>query len=311
MTSTIEQLNSGQAIIYSRSNIRRTFNEFDDTDISGICLVDNSLIVVYNDGSEREYDKEKIKATFKDFRSRCPDFFSYLGPDLKGPSFWRNNCYVLYKGWNYQFQGSYRLPQAIMQQRWGDKLDHIQNEEGMKKFLENPDYSFGYLVAPDGITYPNPPLTIDDSDEIAIEPDHSPYCSCGSFLQQKLALKEIQAEIPGYEPTCKHLTWIKRWRELLSKRSALFDTARGNMSQKATAWSYAPPREGEELGQFQVLYTTSGQMAPINKWKIYRKETRYNQYDAWSLFEAMLENEFIPFPAPALSQLTPFFKPKN
>ena len=97
----------------------------------------DDLVVVYNDGTEKEFDTHPIKEAFKDFRSRCPDFFAYLGPDLKGPSFWRNNCYVLYKGWNYQFQGSYRLPQAIMQQKWGDKLQLIQNEEGMKAFLGN------------------------------------------------------------------------------------------------------------------------------------------------------------------------------
>lgn len=312
MTTTIEQLNSGQSIIYSRSNIRRAFSDFDDTDISGICLVNNSLVVVYNDGSEKEYEKAKIKDAFKDYRSRCPDFFSYLGPDLKGPSFWKNNCYVVYKGWNYQFQNSYRLPQSIMQQRWSDKLHHIQNEAGMRAFLDNPDYGFGYLVAPDGMRPPAPPLSLEeDNDEIAHEHDDSPFCSCGSFAQQKQSLAEIQAEIPGYQPTCKHLTWFTRYRELLSKRAALLEENRGNLSQKATAWVYAPPAEGQELGQFQVLYTTSGQMAPLNKWKLYKKDVRYTQHDAWSLFEAMIKNEFVPFPAPALPQLAPFFKRKN
>ena len=61
----------------------------------------------------------------------------------------------------------------------------IENEEGIKAFLSNPDYGFGYLVAPDGVVLPAPPLSLDDSDEIAQEPDLSPYCSCGSFLQQK------------------------------------------------------------------------------------------------------------------------------
>ena len=310
MTTKIEQLNSGQSIIYSRSNIRRAYNDFDDTDISGICMVDDSLVVVYNDGSEKEYEKEKVKEAFKDFRSRCPDFFSYLGPDLKGPSFWRNNCYVLYKGWNYLFQGSYRLPQAIMQQKWGDKLQLIESDEGMKAFLANPDYGFGYLVAPDGVRLPAPPLSIDDSDEIAQEPDHSSYCSCGSFLQQKQSLHEIQQEIPGYQPTCKHLTWINRYREFLSKRSALLAQTTG-MVDKATAWSYAPPAEGHTLGQLQILYTTSGKMAPINKWKIYKKDVRYNQHHTWDLFDAMLENGFVPFPAPALTQLKPFFNKKS
>jgi len=310
MTTAIEQLNSGQRLIYSYSNIRRAFIDFDDTDISGMYLNDDDLVVVYNDGAEKLFDKRPIKEAFKDFRSRCPDFFSYLGPDLRGPSFWRNNCYVLYKGWNYQFQGSYKLPQAIMQQRWGDKLQLIENEEGMKAFLSNPDYGFGYLVAPDGVVLPAPPLSLDDSDEIAQEPDLSPYCSCGSFLQQKQSLEEIQKEIPGYEPTCKHLTWINRYREFLSKRSALLSNSSG-IVEKATAWSYAPPVEGQSFGQFQILYTTSGKMAPINKWKIYKKDMKYCQHDAWSLFDAMLENEFVPFPAPALTQLKPFFGKKN
>jgi len=310
MTTTIEQLNSGQQVIYSRSNIRRAYPNFDDTDISGMYLNPDDLVVVYNDGTEKEFDTRPIKETFKDFRSRCPDFFAYLGPDLKGPSFWRNNCYVLYKGWNYQFQGSYRLPQAIMQQKWGDKLQLIENEEGMKAFLGNPDYNFGYLIAPDGVRLPAPPLSIDDSDEIAKEPDLSPYCSCGSFVQQKQILKEIQEEIPGYEPMCKHLAWINRYREFLSKRSALIDSKPG-MIEKATAWSYAPPAPGEELGQLQILYTKAGKMAPINKWRIYKKDTRYSQHDAWDLFDAMLENEFVPFPAPALTQLKPFFNKKN
>jgi len=310
MTTAIEQLNSGQRLIYSYSNIRRAFTEFDDTDISGMHLNDDDLVVVYNDGAEKLFDKRPIKEAFKDFRSRCPDFFSYLGPDLRGPSFWRNNCYVLYKGWNYQFQGSYKLPQAIMQQRWGDKLQLIENEEGIKAFLSNPDYGFGYLVAPDGVVLPAPPLSLDDSDEIAQEPDLSPYCSCGSFLQQKQSLEEIQKEIPGYQPTCKHLTWINRYREFLSKRSALLNNSSG-IVEKATAWSYAPPTEGQSLGQFQILYTTSGKMAPINKWKIYKKDMKYSQHDAWNLFDAMLENEFVPFPAPALTQLKPFFGKKN
>lgn len=185
MTTAIEQLNSGQRLIYSYSNIRRAFTDFDDTDISGMHLNDDDLVVVYNDGAEKLFNKRPIKETFKDFRSRCPDFFSYLGPDLRGPSFWRNNCYVLYKGWNYQFQGSYKLPQAIMQQRWGDKLQLIENEEGIKAFLANPDYSFGYLVAPDGILLPAPPLSLDDSDEIAQEPDLSPYCSSDCFCCRK------------------------------------------------------------------------------------------------------------------------------
>ena len=106
------------------------------------------------------------------------------------------------------------------------------------------------------------------------------------------------------------MTWINRYREFLSKRSALLSNGSG-IVEKATAWSYAPPAEGQSFGQFQILYTTSGKMAPINKWKIYKKDMKYCQHDAWSLFDAMLENEFVPFPAPALTQLKPFFDKKN
>ena len=78
MTTAIEQLNSGQRLIYSYSNIRRAFTDFDDTDISGMHFNDDDLVVVYNDGAEKLFDKRPIKETFKDFRSRCPTSFLIL-----------------------------------------------------------------------------------------------------------------------------------------------------------------------------------------------------------------------------------------
>ena len=61
MTQLIHnQLNSAQELIYSRSNIRRAFTDFDETDICGIHRLDNKIVVVRNDGSEQVLPNEPI-----------------------------------------------------------------------------------------------------------------------------------------------------------------------------------------------------------------------------------------------------------
>ena len=49
--STLTQLNATQASIYSRTNIRRAFQDFDYTDLAAINLRDDHCIVVYRDGA--------------------------------------------------------------------------------------------------------------------------------------------------------------------------------------------------------------------------------------------------------------------
>jgi hypothetical protein len=54
---TQDQLTTAQASIYSRSNIRRAFSDFDEADIAGIYLRDATCLVVRRDGSEQTYDR--------------------------------------------------------------------------------------------------------------------------------------------------------------------------------------------------------------------------------------------------------------
>ena len=101
MTNQLLEKNSAQALIYSVSNIRRAFPEFDDTEIAGIHKQHDNILVVRHDGSSQKYNAALIRNAFQEFTSRVPDFFSYLGPNYRGPSIWRNNCYILFKGWLY------------------------------------------------------------------------------------------------------------------------------------------------------------------------------------------------------------------
>ncbi len=95
------ELNSAQATIYTRTNIRRAFQDFDDTEIAGIYLRGDDCLVVRRDGSEQTYNRELIKVAYTNYTHRLKDFFSYLGPNYRGPSVWHNNAYILFKGWNY------------------------------------------------------------------------------------------------------------------------------------------------------------------------------------------------------------------
>ncbi|MFZ9069205.1 MAG: hypothetical protein ACO23R_17680, partial [bacterium] len=61
-TQLITELNTAQTSIYSRSNIRRAYPEFDDSDIAGIQLapehVTGHVIVVRTDGTEQVYERQ-------------------------------------------------------------------------------------------------------------------------------------------------------------------------------------------------------------------------------------------------------------
>ena len=86
MEIQLSPLNEAQSLIYSRANIRRAFAEFDDTDISGLFRKGSDLVVCRTDGTSQEYAIRPIIDAFKTFTSRLPHFFSYLGPNFRGPS---------------------------------------------------------------------------------------------------------------------------------------------------------------------------------------------------------------------------------
>ena len=316
-TELITQLNQAQQSIYTRSNIRRAFPEFDDTEISAIYLRDASVIVVRNDGTEQTYDREMIKAAYQQFTFRLKDFFSYLGPNYRGPSIWRHNAYVLFKGWHYSHALGHISSAAQAQRSWADKFIHIQDRIKLEALLQNDQIDLGHLVAPDGF-HTIEEFYFDANENIAThEMDNSkehqktPYCSCGSFQRQLNNLSAFQAEINGYQPWCIHLTWIKRYRQLLVKRGEARSAGRGATAQDATAWWYAPPEGKLDTGRFLVLYTKHGSMAPLPAWKTYKPKEVFTQHDAWNLFDNMLDNGFIPFPGLALPQLANAWKTKK
>lgn len=308
METQLRPLNEGQSLIYSRANIRRAFTEFDDTDISGLFRKGSDLVVCRTDGTSQEYAIRPIIDAFKGFTSRLPHFFSYLGPNFRGPSIWRNNCYILFKGWHYQSQGSTLLTSAVAQRRWANKFSMIHDETKLKSTLSA--FDLGYLISPDGKTEINPKdilgSGLDETPETPEEP--KPYCNCGSFQRQVQLLPELQEEIPGYQPTCKHMTWFAKYRSHLSQRSELIETCRGNMADNATAWYYAPPEIGQAHGRLSIIFTKHGQNAPLKYWRVYKSQERFDETHAWDLFDAMIEQGFVPFPHTALLSVSNAFK---
>lgn len=311
--STVQtQLNEAQKIIYTRTNIRRAYEDFDDTGISGIYLQDDSCVVVRDDGSEQSYDKELIKQAFVSYTTRLKDFFSYLGPNYRGPSVWRYNSYILFKGWHYSHALGHLTHYAQLQRRWSDKFIHVDTKEKIEAILQSDQTDLGHLVSPDGFIMPgsvslNPEQeeenSFEETEEEVESQERKPYCSCGSFTRQLNNLSEFQQEIEGYEPSCIHLTWIKKYREFLCKRTEAREKAHGLMPKKAVAWWYAPPEGKSFEGRFLLLYTTSGTMAPVGQWRTYKPKENFTQHDAWDLFDKMMDNDFIPFAGTSLPQL--------
>lgn len=300
------QLNAAQSCIYTRSNIRRAYADFDDTEITGIGVRDNHCIVVRRDGTEQTYDRSLIKTAYLNYTNRLKDFFSYLGPNYRGPSVWHNNGYVLFKGWTYTHALGHTTPHAKLQAHWADRFIHLSDPNKLITLLQSDQTDLGHLVAPDGLRLPNQPFDLESELDSNTEQEPvfgKPSCSCGSFQRQLNNLSAFQEEIQGFQPWCIHLTWFRQYRELLCKRTEIRNAARGGVSDKCVAWWYAPPADATSDGRFVLLHTKSGAQAPLSHWRTYKPNDVFTQHSAWHLFFSMMEAGYVPFPGTALPQL--------
>lgn len=303
---TQNQLTTAQASIYSRSNIRRAFSDFDETDIAGIYLRDTTCFVVRRDGSEQAYDRSLVKSAYQSYTNRLKDFFSYLGPNYRGPSIWHNNAYVMFKGWNYGHALGHLTSNAKLQTHWADKFIHLKDVNKITTLLQSDQTDLGHLVAPDGLRLPAGAIDFDSDSEQepnSGSPAAEPYCSCGSFQRQLANFSDFQMEITGYKPWCIHLTWFHKYRDLLCKRTDVRNAARGGVVETCVAWWYAPPRDHISDGRFVLLHTKSGAQAPLSHWRTYKPKEIYTQHNAWDLFSSMLDAGYVPFPGTSLPQL--------
>ena len=321
MTTQLLELNEAQTAIYNRSNLRRAIKDFDDTEIAGITLRDNLVVVVRTDGSQQTYPREIVTTAYQEFTHRLKHFFSYLGPNYRGPSIWHNNAYILFKGWTYGHALGHISANAKLQASWADKFIHINDQTKIEALLQSEHTDIGHLIAPEGFRYMQSielGSAVSDSSgddiESQVENDkpkeYAPYCSCGSFKKQLNNLADFQQEIPGYRPTCIHMTWLHKYRALLSERSRVRTEIRGGAAVKCVAWAYAPPEDHTSKGRFVLLHTNSGSMAPISHWRTYKSNEVFTEEHAWYLFFNMLEAGYVPFPLTSLPQLSAVLKKK-
>jgi len=267
---------------------------------------DNHCIVVRRDGTEQTYDRQLIKAAYSTYTHRLKDFFSYLGPNYRGPSVWRNNAYVLFKGWTYTHALGHTTPNAKLQAHWADRFIHLSDPTKLITLLQSDQTDLGHLVAPDGMRLPNQPIDMDSELDTNSEQEpvlSKPSCSCGSFQRQLNNLSAFQEEIQGFQPWCIHLTWFQKYRELLCKRTEIRNAAPSGVSDKCVAWWYAPPADANNAGRFVLLHTKSGAQAPLSHWRTYKPNEILTQHDAWDLFFNMMEAGYNPFPGTSLPQL--------
>ena len=306
MNTQLLELNAAQALVYTRTNIRRAFPDFDDTDVAGIYLLDDLCRVVYRDGAQVDFPRQQIKDAYKNFTDRLPDFFSYLGPNYRGPSVWHDNAYIMFKGWSYVHALGKNTFNARLQEKWADKFMRINDQDQLKTILNSDQTDLGYLVAPDGLRLSAPPIDLDSELVEGKQQDQmysKPSCSCGSFQRQLNNLSALQEEIQGFQPGCKHLTWFYKYRELLCRRTELRNSSPAYAPDKCVAWWYAPPADATSDGRFMLLYTKYGAQAPLTHWRNYKPKEVFTQHDAWDLFFNMMDAGYVPFPGVSLPQL--------
>ena len=309
--SLITELNSAQSLIYSRSNIRRAYQDFDDSDIAGINLDDQSCLVVRTDGTQQTYERQLITEAFVGYTKRLKDFFAYLGPNYRGPSIWHNSCYILFKGWHYGHALGHLSSNAKLQRHWADRFIHLTDETKLIALLQSDQTDLGHLVAPEGVQLAEQLVELDR--EATDEQDNpapalEPWCSCGSFQRQLNDLSFFQQEIEGYKPTCIHLTWIHKFREFLANRTKAREESRTGTPEKCVAWWYAPPSDHHGCGRFVLLHTKYGSHAPRTHWRAYKPDEVFTQKDAWDLFDSMMASGYVPFPGTSLPQLASVVK---
>ena len=310
-TQLQQELNTAQASIYSRTNIRRAYADFDDTEIGGIYLRGDDCIVVRRDGSQQAYQRSLIQQSFNSYTHRLKDFFSYLGPNYRGPSVWHNNAYIIFKGWTYTHALGHLNSNAKLQSHWADKFIHLSDPTKITALLQSDQTDLGHLVAPDGMRLPDRPLDMESELDDGSEQKPvfgEPSCSCGSFQRQLSNLSAFQEEIQGFKPWCIHLTWFNKYRELLSKRTEVRNASPSGTPEKCVAWWYAPPSDHNSDGRFLLLHTKSGAQAPLSHWRTYKPSEVFTQHHAWDLFFNMMEAGYTPFPGTSLPQLKNAFK---
>ena len=306
ITQLNTELNSAQQCIYTRTNLCRAFQDFDDSEIAGIYLRGDDCLVVRRDGSEQTYPREIIKASYAAYTNRLKDFFSYLGPNYRGPSVWHNNAYILFKGWNYTHALGHLTSNAKLQQHWADRFIHVSDIAKITALLQSDQTDIGHLVAPDGMRLTNRPIDMDAELDDGSEQRTmfgEPSCSCGSFQRQLSNLSTFQEEIQGFKPWCIHLTWFNKYRELLCKRTEARNASPSGTPEKCVAWWYAPPKDAISNGRFVLLYTNQGAQAPLTHWRTYKPNEVFTQHHAWDLFFNMMEAGYVPFPGTSLPQL--------
>tara|TARA_B100000427_G_C15516450_1_gene598408 strand:- start:2000 stop:2920 length:921 start_codon:yes stop_codon:yes gene_type:complete len=298
-------LTTAQTLIYSKKNIARAYEGFDDTDITGIYKIENDRIQIVRDtGDEEVLSASKIRSAFQSHIGRLPDYFSYLSPEYSGPTYWKYNACILFKGWKFDKS---QYPAAIkLQNLVSKRCNRIDDIEILKSFIQSDQNQLGYLVAPEGLVFPSKSSELlNDLNDINLKKEkvhRTPYCSCPSFQRQLNNLSSFQDEIKDYKPTCKHITWIHKFRELCGARTKLRNVAPGNSPALCVAWGYKLP------DKLSLLWTRSGAQAPMSCWAEYKPDEHFTRKDAWSLFDRMIDKGFLPVLGSSLPQLSHYFK---
>lgn len=290
-------LNVAEASVFSRAATYRIKPELSHLTLKTIKLQDQDVCIDTLEG-EIILPKDIYVENFLDFRSRCPDYFDYVGPKYETRACWKADFYFLPIGWIAQSRHCKHQDVLVGQFNIFKTLKHFKSFRELNDLISYPGQQYGYLVSHLGLETP-----IVDADI----PAETPYCTCGSFQLQwrhREAFKQILGE--DYRPSCKHITYMHAFDDLRSKTSSLLYEQTKERVYKTLAYWYLPPESNTESGVLKALYINDQPMKTIDHWTLYKTEKPITQEQVWKFFHTALDNGYLIKHAMILPTLSSF-----
>ena len=290
-------LNVAEASVFSRAATFRLRPELAHLHFKSISLCNQDVCIDTAEG-EIILPQEIYIDHFLEYRSRCPDYFDYVGPKYETRLCWKPGFYFLPIGWVTQFRHCPHPDVLVGQHNVMKTLKHFKSFNDLNDMINYPGQQYGYLVSHLGIQNPIAGCDI---------PVNTPYCTCGSFQTQwrhREAFKLILGE--AYQPSCKHIAYMNAFDEIRTKTSELMYAQSCLRQYKTLAYWYLPPQSNEELGVLKALYINDQPMKTIDNWTFYKTENPITQDRVWKFFHTALDNGYLIKHAMALPTLSSF-----
>jgi hypothetical protein len=276
-------LTVAESQVFSRAATYRLRPALENLKLIRIEFVDNHVKVQTLEGDVLIPRDEYIQE-FTAFRSRVPSYVDYVGPKYENRRLWKPGIFFLPTGWISQSRVCGHPDVLVGQHNVLNSLASFASYKELVDLISYPGQQYGYLVSHEGLENP-----VDDPSV----PTETPYCSCGSFQTQWFHREELKNLLGSdYQPTCKHIAYLKRFDQLRSRMSVLLSDQAHRRSYKTLAWWYLPPIHNADQGQLRSVYIDDQPMRSLEHWSLYSSSEPITTEKIWSFFDTALDHGY-------------------